>query len=62
MLTLSRGFELLGDYVLFLVLWGAVGIIGLIAGVVVVVNAARQMERAAAQSSRAAKPEDVLAA
>ena len=62
MLTLSRGFELLGDYVLFLVLWGAVGIIGLIAGVVVVVNAARQMERAAAQSIRAEKPEDVLAA
>jgi hypothetical protein len=33
--------------------WGATGIIALIRGVVLIVNAARQMERAAVQSSRA---------
>ena len=42
---------------LFLVLWIAAGIIALFGGVLVIVNAARQMERAAAQSSRATKPE-----
>jgi hypothetical protein len=52
----------LGEYVLFLVLWIATGIIAFFSGVLVIVNAARQMERAAAQTNRATKPEDALVA
>jgi hypothetical protein len=51
----------LGEHVLFLVFWIATGIIALFGGVVVIVNAARQMERAAAQSSRAPTPERAAA-
>ena len=48
---------------LFLVVWMAAGFIALFSGVLVIVNVARQMEQAApAQSSRATKPEDALAA
>jgi hypothetical protein len=52
----------LGGYMLFLVLWIAMGISGLFIGVVVIGKSARQMERAAAESSRATKSEDALVA
>ena len=47
---------------LFLVIWIATGIIALFSGLLVIVNAGRQMERTVAQSSRATKPEDALVA
>ena len=53
---------MLGEYVLFLVLWIATGIIALFSGVLVIVKAARQMDRAAVQSNRATEPEDALVA
>jgi hypothetical protein len=55
-------FDVLGGYMLFLVLWIAMGISGLFIGVVVIGKSARQMERAAAESSRATKSEDALVA
>ena len=58
----AGSFDVPGEYMLFLVFWIATGVIALVGGVLVVVKAARQMERAAAQASRATKSKDALAA
>lgn len=51
---------MVGDYLLFLVLWGATGIIALISGLVAIVTIARQMPNS--EPTPLNQPEDTMAA
>jgi hypothetical protein len=60
---LLLGLTLLGEYLLFLILWGAIGLVALISGVMVIVSMGRQMEEPDTPPGQASsEPEDVLAA